>query len=421
MSELIPPLALVALIGVAALVYARRNRLTSPFHDEEMDQRGQGGLSTLGLRHFFAWLVRPLWRGLARLGFPPDVLTTLSLAIALGAAAAVAAGKFALGGWLLLGSGLLDFLDGRVARAENVATRRGAVLDSVLDRYVESAFLSGLCWYYRGHWPLAAGLFALSGSLLVPYVRARGEALNVRVDDVGRMQRTERVLLLGFGTALSPVVDHWVGAHHGFVAHPLTVGALVVLALASHASAAQRMRRVLRELDERADRGELARPLKSIAANAAATAVDFGVASALYFWFGLLGSVATAAGCAAGALVSFALSRAWAFEATGEPAHRQLDRYVFVSAVTLALNAGGVAVLSLLGPPFVVAWLIARGVVFSCFSYPAQRDFVFAVAPRPRSRSSLPERAFPANAPGGATTARAPQKPAGESAARARA
>jgi phosphatidylglycerophosphate synthase/putative flippase GtrA len=399
MSELVPPLALVALVGVAVLLYARRNRVASPFHDEEMDQRGQGGLSTPGLRHFFAWLVRPLWRGLARLGFPPDVLTTLSLAIALGAAAAVAAGRFALGGWLLLGSGLLDFLDGRVARAENVATRRGAVLDSVLDRYVESAFLIGLCWYYRGHWPLAAGLLALSGSLLVPYVRARGEALKVRVDNVGRMQRTERVLLLGFGTALSPAVDHWVEMRHGFVAHPLTVAALVVLALTSHVSAAQRMRRVLRELDERADRGDLARPLKSIAANAAATVVDFGVASALYFWFGLLGYAATAAGCAAGGLVSFTLSRAWAFDATHEPAHRQLDRYVFVSAVTLALNAGGVAVLSLLGPPFVVAWLIARAVVFCCFSYPAQRDFVFVVAPRPRPRSSLPERGFPANAP----------------------
>jgi phosphatidylglycerophosphate synthase/putative flippase GtrA len=392
-------IVLVAFVG-AVLIYAWRNRVTSPFHDEEMDRRGEGGLSTPGLRHFFAWLVRPLWRGLARVGFPPDVLTTLSLAIALGAAAAVAAGRFGLGGWLLLGSGLLDFLDGRVARATNAVTRRGAALDSVLDRYVESAFLVGLCWYYRGHWPLAAGLLALTGSLLVPYVRARGEALAVKVDNVGRMQRTERILLLGFGTALSAPLDFLVAPRNGFVAHPLTVAALVVLAVASHVSAAQRMRRVLHELDERGGRANAARPLKSIAANAAATLVDLVIASALFYWFGLRGYVATAVGCAAGGLVSFTLSRVWAFAATRAPAHRQFDRYVFVSVVTLALNAGGVAVLSLLSLPFLVAWSIARAVVFTCFSYPAQRDFVFAAAPGSGPRGgSLHARGLPANAP----------------------
>ena len=56
----------------------------------------------------------------------------------------------------------------------------GAALDSILDRYVESALIVGLAWYYRESWVLVACLLALTGSLLVPYVRARGESLGVR-------------------------------------------------------------------------------------------------------------------------------------------------------------------------------------------------------------------------------------------------
>jgi hypothetical protein len=53
-------------------------------------------------------------------------------------------------------------------------------------------------------------------------------------------------------------------------------------------------------------------------------------------------------------------------------------RYVAVSATAAGLNAGGVALLAMLGMPFVVSWCIARGVVFATWSYPLQRDFVFA-------------------------------------------
>lgn len=387
-----PLVVFVALLGGAALLYALRNHGRAHFHDEEMDQRGAGGLSTRSLRHFFAWVMRPLWQGLASVGFPPDAITKLSLAIALGAAVAVAAGRFALGGWLFLGSGLLDFLDGRVARATQNASRRGAALDSVLDRYVEAAFLTGLCWYYRTDWVLAAGLFALSGSLLVPYVRARGEALDVKVDDVGFMQRTERVVLLGLGTALSPAVDALIAPR---AAHPrqyLALVALIVLALTSHVSAAQRLGRVLEALGHRATRADRSRPLKSMIANAVATLVDFSVASTLFFLTGLHGWAATGAGCVAGAFVSFTLLRRWAFEARAGSAQLQFDRYVLVSAATAALNGGGVALLSLLVVPFPIGWALTRAVVFACFSYPVQRDFVF--------RTSTVRRAAPSVAPG---------------------
>ena len=41
----------------------------------------------------------------------------------------------------------------------------------------------------------------------MPYVRARGEAIGIGMKDVGFMQRPERVVMLGFGVALAPVLQ----------------------------------------------------------------------------------------------------------------------------------------------------------------------------------------------------------------------
>jgi putative flippase GtrA len=102
------------------------------------------------------------------------------------------------------------------------------------------------------------------------------------------------------------------------------------------------------------------------------------VASALFHALLVHSSTATAAGCEVGALVSFALSLGWAFEAAGAAALPQLVRYSAVSLLTTSLNAGGVALLLGLRVPFPVAWAVARCVIFATWSYPLQRDFVFS-------------------------------------------
>jgi phosphatidylglycerophosphate synthase len=202
-----PAVAILAFVALGLVVYAIRNARRGAFHDEEMDHRGLGGLIGARARHFFAWLMRPLWRGLALAEVPPNAITTLSFGLAIAAGVAVAAGRFALGGWLFVGAGALDFLDGRVARETGKTSPGGAALDSVLDRYVESALLVGLAWFYRGSWVLAATLFAITGSLFVPYVRAKGEALGAVMKDIGFMQRPERILVLGLTVAFAPAVE----------------------------------------------------------------------------------------------------------------------------------------------------------------------------------------------------------------------
>jgi phosphatidylglycerophosphate synthase/putative flippase GtrA len=371
-----PVLILLAYFGIAAVAYHALRLWRGPFLDEEMVERTGGGFASRGVKHFFAWTMRPFWTVLARVGFPPNAITSLSFALALAAAVATAAGRFALGGWLFVMAGALDFLDGRVARSTGRTSRSGAALDSVLDRYVESALIGGLAWYYRHDWVLAACLLALTGSMLVPYVRAKGESLGVSLKDVGFMQRPERVLLLGAGTALSPIIEVIVAPDDPHPPHRLAIATLVVVAVTSHATAMQRLYQLVHALNGTTGSG-FGQPLRVAGMQVIATLADFAVASSLVY--GLHGnhSLATVAGCGVGALVSFVTTRVWAFD-NHNAWLPQAARYAFVSAGTAALNGGGVALLAALNAPFWLGWAITRAIVFATWSYPLQRDFVFA-------------------------------------------
>jgi phosphatidylglycerophosphate synthase/putative flippase GtrA len=380
-SALAPAVALIALVLLALLAYVVRTLVFGRFHDEEMDGRGLGGLTTARARHFFAWMMRPLWRGLAAAEVPPNAITTLSVGFAVGAGLAAAVGRFSLAGWVFLGAGALDFLDGRVARVTGRASRGGAALDSVLDRYCEAALLVGLAWYYRGSWVLMPVLLALTGSLFVPYVRARGEALGAKLSDVGFMQRPERIIVLGTTVALAPVVEALMSPSDPHPPHRLAIAGLVLLALTSHGTALQRLVHLVRTLGN-------APPLRfrliprAIAVSIAATLSDFSSMRALLAALPISLPVATLFGCLVGGAVAFSCSRFWAFHAERMAFRRQLVRFAFVSGTSALLNAGGVALLLLL--PSVgstVAWLVTRALVFVCWNFPLSSEWAFA-APR---------------------------------------
>ncbi|MCU0956676.1 MAG: CDP-alcohol phosphatidyltransferase family protein [Hydrogenophaga sp.] len=80
--------------------------------------------------------MRPLMvraaRTLCHLGVHADALTWAGFVLGLGAAAAIATGHFLIGLVLLMGSRLMDGLDGAVARATQ-PTDRGGFLDITLD------------------------------------------------------------------------------------------------------------------------------------------------------------------------------------------------------------------------------------------------------------------------------------------------
>ena len=108
---------------------------------------------------------------------------------------------------LMLASGLLDALDGAMARLYGEATNFGGFFDSLLDRYADAVILCGII--LGGLTNVTWGLAALMGSLLVSYARARAEAAGVKMESVGLAERAERIVLLALASFFSYV---WLDA-----------------------------------------------------------------------------------------------------------------------------------------------------------------------------------------------------------------
>ena len=140
-------------------------------------------------------------RGLALSKIHPNVLTFLGLVINILAAWYLAQGEFFIAGLIIIGAGLFDMVDGRVARATNQVTRFGGFFDSVLDRYSDLALLIGLLvWYGNINRQMYVVLTAvvMIGTVMVSYTRARSET-EIPSCKVGFMERPERVVLLILG------------------------------------------------------------------------------------------------------------------------------------------------------------------------------------------------------------------------------
>ena len=93
-------------------------------------------------------IIRLIVRGLALSKIHPNVLTFFGLVINVVAAVMLARGAFFIAGLVIIGAGLFDMVDGRVARETNQVTRFGGFFDSVLDRYSDLGLLMGLLVYY---------------------------------------------------------------------------------------------------------------------------------------------------------------------------------------------------------------------------------------------------------------------------------
>lgn len=151
------------------------------------------------------YLSRPIARLLAKTPVTPNLLTWTGLLIAAGAVALIVTGHLLAAGFLVLISGLFDILDGALARLNNQTSRFGGVFDSVTDRLTEVALLLAiLILYAREQSTLGILLtgFALPGSLLVSYIRARAEAAGLQCK-VGIFTRGERVIVLALGLLLN--------------------------------------------------------------------------------------------------------------------------------------------------------------------------------------------------------------------------
>jgi CDP-diacylglycerol--glycerol-3-phosphate 3-phosphatidyltransferase len=148
------------------------------------------------------------------MGIHPDTITIVGLIVVAAGAFFIARGQFQLGGVLLLISLPLDALDGAVARAMARKDRRGAVLDSTLDRYADGFIFGGLAYYFASVTQpenVLLTMAALIGTFVVSYTRARaGEAdLSVKIGLFSRFERVVVLLLMLLIPALL-IIGLWV-------------------------------------------------------------------------------------------------------------------------------------------------------------------------------------------------------------------
>jgi CDP-diacylglycerol--glycerol-3-phosphate 3-phosphatidyltransferase len=158
-------------------------------------------------------IIRLIVRGLALSKISPNVLTFIGLLINAVAAFLLANGLFRSAGYVIIGAGLFDMVDGRVARETNRVTRFGGFFDSVLDRYSDLALLMGLLVWYGSinrPWYVVLTAVAMTGCVMVSYTRARAEN-SIPTCKVGFMERPERIVLVIIGALfdrMAPVL--WV-------------------------------------------------------------------------------------------------------------------------------------------------------------------------------------------------------------------
>lgn len=147
---------------------------------------------------FEGWVTSGV-RPLVSLGITPNALTIIGLVASFISALCYISWRtnrifLPLAGALILLSGLIDAIDGVLARSSGRVSVFGGFLDSVSDRYSDAVVLSAIV--YAGLCHPAWGLAAIVGSLMVSYTRARAEAADVKMAAVGFAERAERMVFL---------------------------------------------------------------------------------------------------------------------------------------------------------------------------------------------------------------------------------
>lgn len=170
-------------------------------------------------------------RVIVRLNIHPNWLSLIGLVAGILVGFFYATSRPLWGLLFLVLCGMLDILDGKVAKNGNKKTIFGAVFDSSLDRYSEFAIYLGLGFYFRSHWMLWVLALAFLGSTMVSYTRARAEALGVDCRG-GMMQRAERMVALLLGNLIGLIFRCFPQA---------MMVSIIFIALGSNLTAIQRL------------------------------------------------------------------------------------------------------------------------------------------------------------------------------------
>ena len=193
------------------------------------------------LRSRISAILSPLAQAIVSLGITANMITLFGLLVNLVAAYYLASTRLVVAGLLILFGASFDMIDGAVARARTSTNPSGALLDSVIDRYSEAViFLGALIYFHhlQNFFGVVLVFAAVIGSILVSYVRARAEGLQIECK-VGLMQRPERIVLLALGVLIQGVIpDQYTFLQSKGM---ILFGVFALLAVTAHITAIQRL------------------------------------------------------------------------------------------------------------------------------------------------------------------------------------
>jgi CDP-diacylglycerol--glycerol-3-phosphate 3-phosphatidyltransferase len=175
----------------------------------------------------------PIAVAMGRIGLTPNGLTLIGFGIAIVAAARAGLQDWTLAGFLVVFGGVFDLFDGALARATGKASKLGAFMDSVFDRWGEGIIYIGIAWgCVNAGFDLGAVLAtaALASAFMVSYARAKSEGLGFTegtgMAAVGLAPREVRIVILTVGLIVAGVL----GGPNGQNALAIALGLITVLA-----------------------------------------------------------------------------------------------------------------------------------------------------------------------------------------------
>ncbi|MCL4337588.1 MAG: CDP-alcohol phosphatidyltransferase family protein [Candidatus Thermoplasmatota archaeon] len=152
---------------------------------------------------------------------------------------------FYLGGVLILASfvtlllsALFDAIDGKVARMRNLSSKRGDLMDHVLDRYSDILIMLG--FVFSIHAQMWIGLLAIIGVLLTSYLGVQSQALGLRRNYSGILGRADRLVLM----LIFILLQFFIAYHavlYGILITPINI-LLIWFAIAGNITAVMRFR-----------------------------------------------------------------------------------------------------------------------------------------------------------------------------------
>lgn len=194
---------------------------------------------------FFDRAFEGLARKVIASGLKPDQLTVIGVALGFATCLLlIFTENLLLFAVLILMTGMVDVIDGLVARLSGQTSKFGAYLDAMCDRYFEAAALFSVAWV-TGYWKLA--FIVAAGAMLTSYSKSR-TAMEVPVSNMewpDLMERGERSAIFVLGILLSQLFPARFGGHD------ILWWALAVLAAGTNVTAVQRIFRAKRIIAER--------------------------------------------------------------------------------------------------------------------------------------------------------------------------